>query len=344
MINPRDEESGKGDFLPDLCTVQAVFFLILVGELLAFAMVIINRGVENFSWLFFGSVSFLVQWIILASAASICPLRPWFKRQNGIVAGSVSFTIVMTLTLIFTVIGSWVEGDRALDSKLMNNMLIAAIFAGLVLRYFYLQQQLHNREQAELRSRIQALQSRIRPHFLFNSMNSIASLIMIDPEAAEKMVVDLSQLFRSSLSNLALVPIKDEISLCEKFISIEQIRLGDRLQVNWRVDLAERNPPIPSLALQPIIENAIYHGVQPLRDGGQVDVTIHLVGAEVNITVQNPLDKDARDAHKSASNGVALSNIRYRLDAHFGSRAKLQVEEGGTTFKVTMNYPVLSKD
>ena len=123
----------------------------------------------------------------------------------------------------------------------------------MVLRWFYLQQQLQNREQAALKSRIQALQSRIRPHFLFNSMNSIASLIDIDPEAAEKMVVDLSELFRASLMEPGLVSIEDEIALCKQFVSIEQTRLGPRLAVEWNVDLSEGSFKIPSLMLQPLI-------------------------------------------------------------------------------------------
>src|SRR5690606_24987236 len=117
---------------------------------------------------------------------------------------------------------------------------------------------------------------------------SIASLIAADPEAAEQMVVDLSPLSRCSLSEPALVPIQDEITLCKQFVSIERIRLGERLQVQWDVQLAHKNPTLPSLTLQPILENAIYHGVQPLAGGGRVDVAIHLVNNEVNIIVKNP--------------------------------------------------------
>ncbi len=270
----------EGDFLPDLCTHQAVFSLILVGELLAFAFVVIDQGFAHFRWSHFGAVSFLVQWIVLASAACLCPLRPWLKRQNGIVAGTISYSIVLLLTAAFTVLGQWLVHRQILPDPyvLLENLSISAIFAGVVLRYFYLQQQLSNREQVELQSRIQALQSRIRPHFLFNSMNSIASLIDIDPKAAEKMVVDLSQLFRASLSEATSVPLSQEIQLCEQFISIEQMRLGDRLSVEWHVDVDADSIAIPSLLLQPLIENAIYHGVQPLPEGGIVEKRIRVYG------------------------------------------------------------------
>lgn len=365
MLKQVEQETGKGDFLPNLCEVQAVFFLILVGELLAFAFVIINRGVDDFDWLFFGSMSFLVQWVMLVSAACICPLRPWFKRQNGVVAGSVSFGIVMFYTVLFTIIGAWLDIDEIdIATSLWNNLIVAAIFAGLVLRYFYLQQQLHNREQAELRSRIQAMQSRIRPHFLFNSMNSIASLIAIDPDAAEKMVVDLSELFRSSLSEPGLVPIEDEIRLCEKFVSIEQIRLGDRLRVKWELELLGQKLLIPSLTLQPLIENAINHGIQPLPGGGLVEINVSfvpftkgrfsaakaslandakpstsLVGT-VNIVIKNPVDTNLRDSQGIQSNGIALKNIRHRLEAHFGLDAKIYVDEQDNCFSTVVRYPV----
>lgn len=356
MSKPSDHEYGKGDFLPDLCAVNSVFFLILVGELLSFAFVVINRGVEQFSWLFFGTMSFLVQWVILASAAVICPLRSWFKTQNGIVAGSVSFSIVMIFTLAFSIVGAWLKFDVLHISTLINNLIVAAIFAGLVLRYFYLQQQLHNREQAELRSRIQAMQSRIRPHFLFNSMNSIASLIAIDPDAAEKMVVDLAELFRKSLSEPTLVTIEDEIRLCEKFVSIEKIRLGERLQVQWKIDLAGFKPSIPSLTMQPLIENAINHGIQPLTQGGLVEISVSYEAAKagkesspdaadgmVCIVIKNPVDRAARDAVGTRGNGMALQNIEHRLEAIYGPRAKIYCDEWDSSFSTVIRYPAFGE-
>lgn len=335
----RQNKAAEGDFLPDLCNIQAVFSLILVGELLAFAFVLVDYGLAKFDWLYFGSVSFLLQWIILASAACLCPLRPWFKRQNGVVAGTVSYAIVLLLTLIFTVVGQWLSTGTAFQGYvIVTNLMISAIFAGVVLRYFYLQQQLHNREQAELRSRVQALQSRIRPHFLFNSMNSIASLIDIDPEAAEKMVVDLSQLFRASLSETALVPLSDELELCHQFVSIEQVRLGGRLAVNWDVNVSEYGPQIPSLLLQPLIENAIYHGVQSIPEGGRVDIGVRVDQEWVQLWVANPYNEIGKRNEKE-NNGMALENINYRLQAHYGDRAEMKLLGKDNQFLVEIRYP-----
>lgn len=335
------QTSAEGDFLPDLCSVQAVFSLVIVGELLSFAFVVIANGVESFDWLYFGTLSFLVQWIVLASAAALCPLRPWFRAQNGIVAGTVSYSIVLLMTTIFTLVGQWLDQRNFFDAnmQLLDNLIIAAIFAGVVLRWFYLQQQLQNREQAALRSRIQALQSRIRPHFLFNSMNSIASLIDVDPEAAEKMVVDLSELFRASLMEPGLVAVEDEITLCKQFVSIEKTRLGARLQVEWAVDLKEGSFKIPSLMLQPLLENAIYHGIQSLAEGGKVKVSVSRQDNYARIQIGNPMSRNVVERDKR-SNGIALDNIRHRLLAHYGEDATMLCESLGDAYHVDIRYPV----
>ncbi len=332
-----------GDFLPDLCTPQAVFSLILVGELLSFSFVVIDLGFTQFEWAHFGAVSFLVQWIVLASAACLCPLRPWLKHQIGLVAGTVSYGIVLLLTAVFTLLGQWLSAQNFFKNNMtvLENLMISAIFAGVVLRYFYLQQQLHNREQAELQARIQALQSRIRPHFLFNSMNSIVSLIDIDPKAAEKMVLDLAQLFRASLSELSIVSLEDEVKLCKQFVSIEKTRLGDRLELDWQISMGEKPVEIPSLLLQPLIENAIYHGVQPLPEGGTVTVKIDVGDQYVNIDVRNPFTAPtAISQDDSKNNGMALENIYHRLQAHYDDLANIESSQNNNEFSISIRYPI----
>ncbi len=284
-------------------------------------------------------MSFLVQWIILASAASLCPLRPWLKRQNGMIAGSFCYGIVLLLTAILSHVGLWFSNQQVMANNVavLENLIISAVFAGVVLRYFYLQQQLQNREKAELKSRIQALQSRIRPHFLFNSMNSIASLIDFDPKAAEKMVVDLSQLFRASLSDETIVSIEQEITLCQQFVSIEKTRLGDRLEVNWAINLPSEQLEIPSLLIQPLIENAIYHGIQPLPDGGIVNVVLFTEDERIVVQVSNPYIKN--EARSGMHNGIAMDNIRHRLDAIYGKECEFTILDNASTFTVTIRYP-----
>src|SRR5690606_2309540 len=194
-----------------------------------------------------------------------------------------------------------------------THLLLAAIFGGIVLRYFYIQQQLLTQEEAELTARIQALQSRIRPHFLFNSMNSIVSLIGSDPDRAERVVMDLSDLFRASLAAPGQVPLSQELNLCRQYIHIEQLRLGDRLNLQWQVGEFPEDCSIPSLLLQPVIENAIYHGIQPRSEGGTVEISVNARHNRMHITVRNPLPRPA-DVAKPGDR-IALANTRRRLQA-----------------------------
>lgn len=337
-----DKRPIQGDFLPNLCSVQAVFHLILVGELLAIALTVVTGGVVSFDWHRLGMLSMLIQWIVLTSAACLCPLRPWFRRQRPMLAGAISYAMVLGITMLYSALGAMLpgfgraQGTGVSADLLLTNFMLAAVFAGIVLRYFYLQQQLQNQQRAELTARIQALQARIRPHFLFNSMNSIASLIAIDPDAAEDMVVDLSELFRASLSEPGLIPLARELELCRRFVAIEQIRIGDRLSVVWDVDELP-DAVIPSLLLQPLIENAIYHGIQPLAAGGTVDISVKADGPMCKVRVVNPLGDPSQATNKG--NGLALENIRRRLEAHYGHKAQMSVESESNRYCVWVSFP-----
>jgi len=330
----------RGDFLPDLCTVQAVFILVMGGELLALALVLADSGLRPFNWAALGNTSFMVQWIVLSSAALLCPLRPFLARRSLILAGIVSYSLVLGVTLVASVVGQRLIGGGELnwwDSA--THLLLAAIFGGIVLRYFYIQQQLLSQEEAELRARIEALQARIRPHFLFNSMNSIVSLIGSDPDKAEHVVEDLADLFRASLAAPGLVPIAQELNLCRQYVEIEQLRLGQRLQVNWQLDLLPSSCTIPSLLLQPIIENAIYHGIQPRAEGGLVEISVVPDHNQLKITVRNPVSRGQATADRPG-NRLAMENIRHRLAAYYGRHASLSAGAEGEVYTTEIRYPL----
>ena len=178
--------SAQGNFLPYLCNPQSIGGLILAGELLAVALVLLQSELPGFSWLHMGSVSLAIQWIVLPSAAVLCNLQHIFRQFSLITSGALAYAIVLTIAASVLATGQWLLNVEPKFWDFFNHMLVAAIFSGVMLRHLYLQQQLHNQRRAELQSRIHALQARIRPHFLFNSMNTIASLIAIDPDTAEK--------------------------------------------------------------------------------------------------------------------------------------------------------------
>lgn len=346
-----------GFFLPDLCNVQSVFLLVLVGELLAVVLSISGLGLRHFSWEHFAMVSLFVQWTALLSAAALCQLRPRLSHRPREWAAALSYLVILGVTALVSLaaqalLSGVLSGQQwRLDGwALLDNLLISAVLAGIALRYFYLTQELRQRQRAELEARIQALQSRIRPHFLFNSMNSIASLIGIDPAAAEAAVEDLATLFRATLAQAsAEVTMAEELELCRRYLRIEQLRLGDRLRVEWQVEGLPEDVPIPSLTLQPLLENAIYHGIQVLPEGGEVRVSGAWDKGWVRLQVDNPLVENGGagsgngqgiNGRRRDGNRMALDNIGRRLQALYGDNAGVDTELAGGRFRTHVFYYV----
>lgn len=344
-------------FLPDLCSSQSVFLLVLVAELLAVLLTIsASSGVQHFNWDKLALISVQVQWVVVVSAIALCHLRFWLGQQSHVRAGCFSYALVLAITLVLCIAGQWIiygaSGLAFMDDQefsfdgwlLLNNMAIAAILSGILLRYLYLQQQLRNQQQAEMQARIQALQSRIRPHFLFNSMNSIASLISTEPETAERVVEDLSELFRASLAEPTLIPLERELSLCKHYLDIERLRLGRRLQVDWQISSYNPQLKIPSLMLQPLVENAIFHGIEPLPKGGTITVKVSQNDKQLSIVITNPyllVKKNQRNGEQAQRhNRMALDNIRRRLTAHFGTAARLSSSAENGVFTTYIFCPL----
>jgi len=355
---PADLKNNQGDFLPNLCHPQAILLLVLAAELIAILLTVNNTHLPQLNWDLLAIYSVHIQWISLASAMTICRLRPWLNRCSPTKAGLVSYGAVLAITLVVSLLGqvilqffttpllSDIRNLKVNFWQLLGNLIAAAILAGIFLRYLYLQQQLRNQQQAELQSRIQALQSRIRPHFLFNSMNSIASLIGSDPDKAERVVEDLAELFRASLAEPTLIPIANEITLCRRCLEIEQLRLGGRLSVEWQIGELRDSVKIPSLMLQPLVENAIFHGIEPLPTGGKVSIKIAQVKQQLVITITNPylLGKKSQNTHAAEPdnrhNRMALDNIRRRLRVHYGAAARLSSSEEHGLFTTYIFCPL----
>jgi len=195
-----------------------------------------------------------VQWIALTSAGLLC-LSPRLLDRSPVIGGAAAaFLMVLLITFVEGLIADRILvqfGPDPVDWEHIGAMLIvSAIISRLALRYFYVQQRLRVKEQSELQARLQALQSRIRPHFLFNSMNIIASFIAVDPDTAESVVEDLSELFRAGLNEAGnQVPFRSELDLCERYARIEKLRLGDRLQLRWETGELPEGVRIPLLIL-----------------------------------------------------------------------------------------------
>lgn len=333
-------------FLPDLCTPWAALVLVVVAELLALLLVLAGSDrLWPLPWDRLALVSFLVQWVALSSALLLCRLRPVLMRLPWAGAALASFIVIVLLTALFSSLGerllAWYDPLQALSGAktdlVLRNVLVGAIIGGLILRYFYLQAEVRRKQQAELSARVAALQARIRPHFLFNSMNIIASLIPVDPERAEQAVEDLSALFRASLRYEGEVTLDEELALCQHYVNIEELRLGDRLRVEWSLSgLPAGAVRIPALTLQPLLENAIYHGVEPRAEASTVRISAGLDHGRFTLVVTNPL---AQGPSHRQGNRMAMDNIRLRLQAFYGGEARLRSHSDGQLYTVVLSYP-----
>lgn len=326
-------------FIPDLCAARSVFVAVMLSELLVVIHVLARGSLATFDWDLLALGSLIVQWVVLLSVALLCGLRAPLNRLSLPLAALGSLAVVAVVTVASSYLGHRLFPLIAADPwTLLRNALIATALAGIVLRYFYLQQRLLRQEQLELQARLDSLRDRMRPHFLFNTLNGIASLIASSPETAERAIEDLSELLRVSLQEASHnSSVENELRLCELYLGIEKLRLGERLRTEVDVQEDCRDKPMPALVLQPLVENAVYHGISRLAAGGTVRITVRCRDGCVYASVENPLPSGGS---RSGGHRLALVNIRQRLDALFGSAGRLDVTPGEQHFRVCLSYPL----
>ncbi|TQV72137.1 sensor histidine kinase [Aliikangiella marina] len=348
MLPVKKAKDAQEFFLPDFCQPQSLFLVVLVGELLAVIFTLLNFQPQANLWNLLGIYSISIQIIALISVSLLCWLRPWLAKYSDWVSGALSLSVILFATLVFTyvVIRYYWQipidlTQQAQSNIFLRHVLIAGLIGAVALRYFYLQQQYRQKLASEASARLEALQARIRPHFLFNSMNVIASLTRIDPAKAEAAIEDLSDLFRATLENKQdLIPFSEELQNAERYLAIEKIRLGDRMQVKKSVSADCLQVLVPPLSVQPLVENAVYHGIQMLPDGGTVDITAELEGDLMKICVANPRAREP--SHKG--HGIALKNIGQRLEVIYSGKANLHRRSDEDFYKVTMSIPLKQAD
>lgn len=327
-------------FLPDLCNARAVLILLAVSEALVLALSLLEMGLDNFSWPRFSILSFFVQWVCLLSVAALCQSRHWLLRLQERTAALLALLVIMLVTLLVSVTGEllWPLAEGRIDWQwVLRNIIVSLIFGAMALRYFYVRSQWRQKTQAELKARLAALQANIRPHFFFNTLNTVASLIVVDPDKAERLLLDLAQLFRVVLKNDdSLIPLAQEIELGRQYLAIEQVRLGEqRLQVQWQLPEVLPALLVPQLLLQPLLENAVYHGIQPGIEGGYIRIRLQPEGERWRLSIINSR------AHSGSApgNGMAHDNIRARL-AVLGQQASLQLEATPAEYQAHLLLPV----
>jgi two-component system sensor histidine kinase AlgZ len=220
--------------------------------------------------------------------------------------------------------------------------LLWALFAvGALTFYFHLRARALSPAITE--ARLQALQARIRPHFLFNSINAVLSLMRKEPRRAETALQDMADLFRVLMrDNRDLAPLSDEVELCRQYLELEQLRLGDRLLVEWNVKSMPCDALVPPLVLQPLLENAVYHGIEPSSAPGTVSINLFLTRGEVHAILKNPYRADGGRHH--VGNKMALANIRERLALHFDAEASLESRITKDAYEVHIRMPYRTAD
>ncbi|HSN18662.1 MAG TPA: histidine kinase [Gammaproteobacteria bacterium] len=336
-------------FLPELCAGSVVLVVVLIAELTALVLAIAKHlpGEGIPLWLDLARISLFLQWIALTSAGLLCAARPHLMRMPLRSAMAASYVILLGVTLAMSEIAFRLSENTGIGQQLLpashlgfvlRNLLICAIVSALVLRYFYVLHQWRSNVRREASTRFEVLQARIRPHFLFNSMNTIAALIRGKPELAERAVEDLADLFRASLADAsARIPLSEELAVTRQYADIEALRLGERLKIDWRMDALPPDAQLPRLTLQPLIENAIYHGIERRADGGTVEVEGGLLDGRIDVEIRNPLPPDGGPARSGQQ--MALENVRERLELAWPGRAGLSHGRDGEGYKVHLHFP-----
>ena len=295
--------------VPDWCNLGLTLRIVIAVNLL-FLCIAALRALTFQQWLeqWLG-LAMLVEPVLIASLFFGCLMR----RLTASWPARLQFSLALVLPAVL----AWLAQRALTDPSetrplvLVRNAAFASLIAAATLYWARLRERAYSPALAE--ARLQALQSRIRPHFLFNSLNAVLGLIRSDPRRAETALEDIADLFRVLMrDSRERVPLGNEIDLCKQYLAIETLRLGERLQVHWRVDDAALPALVPNLLLQPLIENAVHHGIEPSNAGGTIEIDITRLGRYVDIFIVNPWHGEVA-AKESRGNQMGLDNVRQRL-------------------------------
>lgn len=323
-----------GSRLPDLRNLGVCLRILIAVNLMALIAAILHASTLNQVIQKLTELSVMVQPILFVSLIIFYVAYPWLKKRSY----SLGITFVIGVELFLTCsayqLGASLFGSDAMP-PLMRLWLLTLIVTLIMLAYFNLRQRALSPAINE--ARVQALQARIRPHFLFNSINAVLSIVRSDPKRAEAALEDMADLFRVLMAdNRDLVPLAQEIGLCRQYLALEKLRLEDRLLIDWQIDNIPPDALIPPLILQPLLENAVYHGVEPMPEGGTLTINIQSTDKEVHISLSNPY-LPQNDHH--AGNKMALKNIRERLSLHFDVEASLKSHTAKGLYRVEITVP-----
>jgi two-component system sensor histidine kinase AlgZ len=322
------------DALPDFRSL-GVMARVLVGVTFAALLAAVLRAAspDEIVDQMLGMAAVLVP-ALLAALAALYVAGPLLARASY----PVGLTLVLALGGLVT-FAAWalvaLRGGEVSTAGALRAVAFALLLTGLLAGYFQLRARAFSPALAE--ARLQALQARIRPHFLFNSLNAVLSLVRSDPRRAESALEDLAELYRMLMADTrSLTTLAEELEVTRQYLNVEELRLGDRLRIEWRTETAPRDALVPPLLLQPLVENAVYHGIEPGIEAGTIEVAVYRQGDRVHVRLTNPYHPDHQ--HRQG-NRMALANIRERLALHFDVEASLEQGVVGSSYEIHMVMP-----
>ena len=335
------KQNALPDALPNFRNLGVTLRILLISN----GLVLLQALLQANSWadvpLRMMQIATLFAPVLLSAMLLLWVVQPWLNRFTYWRGALAVNALVVVLTLSTYYFGS--ELYRPLSSDVAwfdvaRYMLFGVLVCGILLIYFRWRSQALSRALHE--ARLQVLRARIRPHFLFNSINAVLSIVRAKPMQAEAALQDMSDLFRMAMADAQdLVPLRLEIELSKQYIALEQLRMGERLRVDWQIQDVPDDALIPPLLLQPLLENAVYHGIEPLPQGGSITVALRRSGDEVRLTVENPYASSGAVPHDG--NKMALQNIRERLALLFDIEARYKVESGKEFYRVEITLPYM---
>lgn len=328
--------------LDTLWQAGTVIRIVLAGEALAVVLAL-APGVDGDRLAYFGMASFAIQWIALMAMGMLFLARRRLARASPVQVARVALGALLASTWLVSGL-AWLflhdiwpapaDGWHVLALRLTAMSLTVGLLALAAFRaHWHFRQLAIRAKQAEL----EALQARIRPHFLFNTLNTGIALVHSRPEQAEQLLLDLSDLFRAALAGPAEVSLDEELSLARRYLEIEALRFGERLEVQWQVSATSAElqaTMLPSLSVQPLVENAIKHGIEPDSRGGRISIEVDCSGPLATVTVRNPRPKG--DASMGKGHGVGLAAVRARIEAMDNGGSTLEISSSPDAFTATL--------
>ncbi len=331
------------DALPDFRNLGISLRILLLSNSLALlkAFIDADSGWDVlYRWM---QISALLAPVLFTSMLLLWVMQPMLRKMAYRQGVLIVILMITAITLVIYVVGSEVFQPFATQGEyfdMVQYAVISVLVCWVMLMYFRYRAQVLSRALHD--ARLQVLRARIRPHFLFNTINAVLSIVRAQPKRAETALEDMSDLFRMAMTETHdLVPVAQELALAKQYVALEQLRMGaERLQVIWEVEAACMSEAIPPLLLQPLLENAVYHGIEPLAAGGCIGVAISNHGKGLRLVVENPSNTNSNKSHKG--NKMALQNIRERLELLFDAEASYHVEINKDKYRVEITMPSIN--